>query len=270
MNAIPDSSQPPHQRPPISACVMTFNEEINIRRCLESVQWCDEIVVLDSYSTDNTVKICEEFGARIVQQEWKGYIGQRNAIRELATHEWLLFLDADEEVSTALRDEILLWFRQGTGRYVAFRFPRQVFYLGRWIRYGEWNPDIKLRLFMRSHGRSGGSEPHDMVIVDGPTCTLSGKLYHYTYTDITHHLNTMNRFSLISAQSMHEAGRRFSWSDLFFRPLFRLFKSLIIKGGIFDGRRGIIIAMISSFGVAMKYAKLWELEKVNPSVKDEP
>ena len=247
-------------RPKISACVMTFNEEENIRRCLESLSFCDEIVVLDSFSTDNTLTICKEFTPHVLQEPWKGYIRQRNRLRELATHDWVLFLDADEEVSPVLRDQILYQFRTGPGKHVAFEFPRQVFYLGKWIRHGEWNPDIKLRLFLKDRGHSGGQEPHDMVIVDGPVKTLTGKLWHYTYRDFSHHIEVINRFSGISAGEMFRAGRKFRVLDLLLRPPMRFFKGYVIKAGFLDGLRGYIIATIVAFGVAMKFAKLWECE----------
>ncbi len=247
-------------RPMISACVMTFNEESNIRRCLESLSFCDEIVVLDSLSTDRTMDICREFTDKVFQEPWKGYIAQRNRLRELATHDWVLFLDADEEVSPMLRDQILYQFRTGTGKYLGFEFPRQVFYLGKWIRFGEWNPDIKLRLFRKDKGYSGGQEPHDMVIVEGPVKTLTGKLWHYTYNNLSHHLNVINRFSTISAREMYRSGRRFRLTDLIFRPPTRFVKGYLLKGGFLDGLRGFVIAVIVAYGVAMKYAKLWECE----------
>jgi glycosyltransferase involved in cell wall biosynthesis len=239
---------------------MTFNEELKIRRCLESLSFCDEIVVLDSLSTDKTMDICREFTDKVFQEPWKGYITQRNRLRELATHEWVLFLDADEEVSPLLRDQILYQFRVGTGKYMGFEFPRQVFYLGKWIRFGEWYPDIKLRLFRKDKGYSGGQEPHDMVIVDGPVKTLTGKLWHYTYNNLSHHLNVINRFSTISAREMYRAGRRFRLLDLIFRPPTRFIKGYLIKCGFLDGLRGFIVAVIVAYGVAMKYAKLWECE----------
>lgn len=248
------------KRERISACVMAFNEESNIRRCLESLTFCDEIVLLDSFSTDRTIEICREYTEEVYQEEWKGYIKQRNRLRKLAHFEWVLFLDADEEVSPTLRDQILYQFRAGHGKIVGYEFPRQVFYLGKWIRFGEWNPDIKLRLFRREKGRSGGQEPHDMVIVDGPVKTLSGKLWHYTYDNLTHHLNVINRFSSISAREMYRNGRHCRIIDLIFRPPLRFLKGYFIKLGFLDGRRGFIVATAISFGVAMKYAKLWECE----------
>lgn len=247
----------------ISACIITHNEETKIRRCLESVSWCDEIVVVDSFSDDRTVAICREYTERIYQHEWLGYIGQRNLIRELAQHPWVLFLDADEEVSPGLREEIQERFRLESHDAVGYQFPRKVFYLGRWIEHGEWYPDIKLRLFRKELGRSTGLEPHDQVVVDGPVRTLRNPLWHYTYDDMWDHLNTMNRFSGISAKAKYKQGVRFRWIDFFFRPVWRFFKGLMLKGGWLDGRRGILIASISAFGVAMKYAKVWELEVKN-------
>ncbi len=241
---------------------MTFNEEDNIRRCLESLSFCDEILVLDSFSTDSTVKIAHEYCGRVIQEEWKGYIKQRNRLRDLAKHDWVLFLDADEEVSPRMRDQILDLFDQQKPpeHHVGFEFPRQVFYLGRWIRHGEWNPDIKLRLFQKDRGHSGGQEPHDRVIVDGPVKTLSGKIWHYTYRDLSHHFEVLNRFSSISAQEMYNSGRRCKLIDLMFRPGTRFIKGYLVKRGFQDGLRGFIIAIMVSFGVAMKYAKLWECE----------
>jgi glycosyltransferase involved in cell wall biosynthesis len=248
-------------REKISACIMTYNEEANIRRCLESVSWCDEIVVLDSFSTDRTMEICRELTDRVYQQEWQGYIGQRNLVRKMATHPWVLFLDADEEVSPNLRDSIRKEFGDRSTHYVGYEFPRLVFYLGKWIKHGSWYPDVKLRLFLKDRGRSGGVEPHDTVVIDGPVKRMKYPIWHYTYKDLTDHINTMNRFSTISAQSMFERGRRFRWSDFFIRPTWRFFKGYIMRGGWIDGKRGLIIATINAFGVAMKYSKLWEIQR---------
>ncbi|MBW7907491.1 MAG: glycosyltransferase family 2 protein [Kiritimatiellae bacterium] len=246
--------------PKVSACVTTFNEEANIRCCLESLRWCDEIIVVDSFSSDRTVEICREFTPRVYQHKWLGYIGQKNLIRGMASHDWILFVDADEEVSPDLREEIRAELAANDGSVAGYRFPRMVNYLGRWIRHGEWYPDIKLRLFLKSKGHSGGTEPHDQVIVDGGVKTLRGKLYHYTYANMHEHLETMNRFSGITAQEKFRANSRFRWADFLIRPPFRFLKAYILRRGFLDGRRGFLIALVSAFGVCMKYAKLWELE----------
>jgi len=258
-------------REKISACVMTCNEERNIRRCLESIMWCDEIVVVDSFSTDRTIEICREYTDKVLQHEWLGYIGQRNLMRRMAVHPWVLYIDADEEISPKLRDAIVHEFEHRTDRFVGYEFPRQVYYLGKWIRHGAWYPDFKLRLFLRDKGRSGGVEPHDQVVLDGPVRRMHHPIWHYTYEDITDHVNTTNRFSSISACSMFEDGQRFKWSDFLIRPPWRFVRGFIFRSGWIDGRRGFIIAVVNAFGVAMKYAKLWELERAGgPAVEDHP
>ena len=186
-------------------------------------------------------------------------------IRKKTTHDWIFFVDADEEVSEALRDQIVAEFDRGPGEVLGYEFPRMVRYLGRWIHHGEWYPDIKLRLFRKDKGRSGGQEPHDQVFVNGPIKKLSGKLYHYTYDDLRDHLETMNRFSSITAEEKFKEGKRFKWTDFLFRPPFRFFKAYILKRGFMDGTRGFLIALISVVGVYIKYAKLWEIELMQKS-----
>lgn len=246
-------------REKISACVITFNEEQKIRRCLASLTWCDELIVVDSFSTDRTVDICREFTDRVYQHQWLGYVGQRNLVRTFAAYPWILFLDADEEVSPGLRDEILRRFEKDQGVYLGYEFPRLVHYLGRWIRHGEWYPDIKLRLFNKFYGRTEGEEPHDHVVVNGPVCRLRSPVYHYTYDDVRDHLETLNRFSSISAQQKFIAGSRFHLHDLLFRPFFRFFKGYVLRAGFLDGMPGLLIAVLNGYAAFAKYVKLWEL-----------
>lgn len=247
-------------RPLISACVTAGNEERNIARCLDSLRWCDEIVVVDSFSQDRTVEICRRYTQRVVQHEWLGYIGQKNFAIGLASHAWVLVLDADEEVSPELRDEILAAMEGDGNEYAGYLFPRQVHYLGRWICHGEWYPDVKLRLFRREIGRAEGREPHDHIVVRGRTRRLEHPIRHYTYDDLCDHVATMNRFSTITAQEQFREGERFHWADFLFRPFWRFLKAYVFKRGFLDGRRGLLIAGVSAFGVTIKYAKLWELQ----------
>ncbi|MDD5676423.1 MAG: glycosyltransferase family 2 protein [Kiritimatiellae bacterium] len=249
----------------ISACLTVGNEENNIRRCLKSLQWVDEIVVVDSFSKDNTVAICKEYTDRVYQHEWRGYVGQKKLIKEMAIYPWILFIDADEEVSPQLRDEILAEFKSGRNRnYSGYEFPRMVFFLGRWVTHGEWWPDIGMRLYRKDKGTCSGREPHDHVVVDGPIKRLRGCLYHYTYDDISDQILTMNRFSTIASASLHGERRKFSALDLLFRPTFRFFKGYFMKRGFLDGYSGLIIALLSATGVFFKYAKLWERIHVLP------
>lgn len=246
-------------RDKISACLTVGDEENNIRRCLESLKWVDEIVVVDSFSKDRTVDICREYTDRVYQHAWRGYVGQKELIKQMALHPWILFIDADEEVSPQLRDEIMAEFESGRNiHYDGYEFPRKVFFLGRWITHGEWWPDIKMRLYRKDKGLCTGREPHDHVVVNGPIKRLQGCLHHYTYDDISDQILTMNRFSTIASDSLHVERRRFSGIDLLFRPAFRFFKGYFLKRGFLDGYSGFIIAMLSATGVFFKYAKLWE------------
>lgn len=247
-------------RDKISACITAGNEEKKIRRCLESVRWADEIIVVDSFSTDRTLAICREFTERVFQHRWLGYIGQKNLIKDLAEGPWVLFIDADEEVSPALRDEILAEFESGaSAAYAGYEFPRLVRYLGRWIRHGDWYPDAKLRLFRKELGVCGGTEPHDRTTVHGPVRRLRHDLYHYTYDDISDQIATLNRFSSISAECQFRDRAPFRVWDLLGRPAFRFFRSYVLKRGFLDGLPGFIIAATAAHGVMLKYAKLWEL-----------
>ncbi len=246
----------------ISVCITAGNEEPNIRRCLESALWADEIVVVDSFSTDRTVEICREYTDRVYQHEWLGYIGQKNLIKDLANGPWILFLDADEEISPGLHAEISAEFSNGkAAEFAGYEFPRLVRYLGRWITHGDWYPDTKLRLFRKDKGECGGKEPHDRTTVNGRVKRLKNPLYHYTYTGIHNQMSTLNRFTSISATGKDEEGQRFRLTDLLFRPPLRFLRCYFLKRGFLDGLPGIIIAVFTSFAVFAKYAKLWEIQR---------
>jgi glycosyltransferase involved in cell wall biosynthesis len=245
----------------ISVCIIAFNEEDNIRRCLRSLTWADEIVVVDSHSTDGTREIARQYTDKVHEHKWLGYIGQKKLIKGLAAGPWIMFVDADEEVSDELRDEIEDWFSRPVPSEIAgFEFPRLVRYLDRWIRHGEWYPDVKLRLFRKDRGECGGTEPHDRVFVEGQVRRLRGRLYHYTYAGIQDQLATLDRFARISAQHRFAAGRRFRLTDVLIHPLYRFVRGYFLKLGFLDGLPGLIIAVNVAFGTFLKYAKLWEME----------
>ena len=251
------------EREKISVCITACDEEKNIRRCLESIKWADEIVVVDSFSRDRTIDICREYTDRVFQHRWLGYIGQKNLIKDLASNLWILFVDADEEVSPELQAEIKREFESGANAKVdGYDFPRMVFYMGKWIRHGEWYPDIKMRLFRKDRGICGGREPHDRTTVPGPVKRLSGHLHHYTYDNLHDQIKTMNDFSSISSRSVGDK-REFRWIDLLLRPPLRFLKAYFIKRGFMDGSRGWIIASTSAFGVFLKYAKMLECRLTN-------
>ncbi len=257
----PPSQDLPRKKPFLSVCIITGNEEDNVRRCLESVVWADEIVVVDSFSADRTPEIAREFTDRVFQHRWVGYIGQKAIARNLARGEWILFVDADEVVSPQLREEILALFRAGVPAGVdGFDFPRQVWYMRRWIRYGDWYPDAKLRLFRKARGRCCGIEPHERIEVDGEVRHLRAPLFHYTYDDVADQLDTMNRFSTISARNerlLRKPAAYLLWGMLM-HPPFRFFRCYFLKRGFLDGVAGLVIARSAAFSTFVKYAKLWE------------
>lgn len=256
-------------REKITACITAGDEEPNIRCCLESVKWADEIIVVDSFSRDRTPDICREYTDLVFKHRWLGYIGQKNLAKDLAANNWVLFIDADEEVSPGLRDEILREFENGaTDRYSGFEFPRMVRYFNKWITHGDWYPDTKLRLYHKDRGECGGTEPHDRMLVHGPIKRLHEPLYHHTYSGIDDHLLTMNRFSTITAKTQYMEGRRFRLLHLLFRPGLRFLRGYLLRRGILDGIPGLIIATMSAYGVFIKYAKLWEIEHRGTSTSD--
>lgn len=245
----------------ISACITAGNEEEKIAACLKSLSWCDEVIVVDSFSKDRTVEIAKRYATRVEQHEWGGYIAQKNYIRQLAKYPWIFFVDADEVVSDGLRKEIEEMFEKGVGDTAGFQMPRMVWYLGKWIRHGEWYPDLKMRLFRKDRGYSAGEEPHDRVVVDGPVHTFRNPLYHFTYDNMVDHLNTLNRFSTISAQQKAKHGKRVGLTALLFRPWWRFFRGYVLQRGFLDGMAGLIVACLSGYGVFIKYAKLYEISR---------
>jgi glycosyltransferase involved in cell wall biosynthesis len=249
------------KRPPISVCIITFNEEENIRDCLESVKWVEEIIVVDSLSKDRTVEVCREYTDKVFQREWQGHVKQKNSALTYATKEWVLCLDADERVSPELKEEIERQLTRDAGSFDGYSFPRRSYYLGRWITHGGWYPDYKLRLFKKSQGRWGGQDPHDKVILKGTSTRLKGEILHLVYKSLSHQLKTVDNFSAITAKVLEQEGERFSLLKLLFRSPFRFIEMYFIKQGFRDGFPGFIIAVTSSFYVFLKYAKLWELQR---------
>lgn len=250
-------------RPQVTACVITFNEERNIRRCLESVKWADEIVVVDSYSTDATADICRKYTEKVYFHEFAGHVEQKNYALGLASHDWALCIDADEELSPPLIEEIMKELEEGSEEYDGFLFPRRAFYLGRWINHCGWYPDYKLRLFRRSVGRWGGINPHDRVELEGKTKRLRNDLHHYTYRDLSDHLKRMDSYSTIYAREATKRGEKFSLAKLLFRPPVKFLEVYVYKKGFMDGLPGFVIAWYLSYYVFVRYAKMWEAGEGN-------
>lgn len=254
---LPSSSTIAPPRTAISCCIICFNEEANIRRCLESVKWCDEIIIVDSFSTDRTVEICREYTDRIIQRTWPGYVEQKRFALSQATHEWVLNVDADEEVSPDLRQEVFAVLQQNYPVVDGFYVPRLVYYLGRWW-WHSWYPGYRLRLFRKAKVRWGGVDPHEKVLLRGQADRLRGPLYHYTYDDISDHLRAINGLTEVSSRELALRGKRTRLSDLLLRPFWRFLRFYFMSGGFRDGVPGFFVAVTSAFYVFLKYAKLWE------------
>lgn len=246
----------------ISAFVICLNEESQIKRCLDSIAWCSEIVVVDSGSTDKTLDICRGYTGKIFHRTWTGYVDQKRFGLEQCSNPWVLNIDADEEVSAELRSEIeaiLAQDAQGQIQENGFQISRVVYYLGRWWRQGGWYPEYRLRLCRKSATTWGGDDPHEKAIVSGPTKKLKGELFHYTYSDISDQVARLNRFSSSAAKSMYQKGERTTLLEVLSRPLFRFIKFYIFKQGFRDGFAGFVVALLETYYVFLKYAKLWEL-----------
>ena len=247
-------------KPEISAIVVCFNEEDNIGRCLASLTWCDEIVVVDSFSTDRTVEICRRYTDRVIQRRWEGYREQKSFAHSQATKEWVFLVDSDEEVSAELGDEIRDALAVFGDRCAAFSVSRLVHYLGRWWWRGGWYPDYDIRIFRRDLARWGGNDPHEKILVDGKVRRLARPLYHYSYRDIADHWKRINRFTSISAAELRGEGRPWRWMDNLCRPPFRFLRSYAWKRGLLEGFPGYFVAVTAAIYVFLKYAKLKELE----------
>jgi glycosyltransferase involved in cell wall biosynthesis len=251
-----DSSQ--KSRDTISAFIVCKNEENSIRRALESVSWCDEIVIVDSGSTDNTLEICREFTQKIIFREWSGYSEQKFFALKLCTSDWILNLDADEEVSIKLRNSIHDMLEKHQTEIDGYNINRVVFYLNRWWRNGGWYPEYRLRVCRRSKTSWGGSNIHEKAIVKGKTEKLIGELHHFTYEDIAEHIRVVNRYSSLLTEETSLRKGDYLLPRMIIHPITRFIKHFILKHGYRDGIAGLIVATTESFYVFMKYAKVWE------------
>jgi glycosyltransferase involved in cell wall biosynthesis len=244
--------------PKVSVTIITKNEAADIAAALESVAWADERIVVDSCSTDDTVAIAGRHGARVVSREWPGYVAQKNHAASLASHDWILSLDADERVTPELAAEIRETLQQEPAAR-GFRIPRVTFHLGRFIRTTDWYPDFQLRLYDRRSAEWTGRHVHEGVTVRGAVGRLRGELQHYAYRDIAEHMETIDHYTTLAARQMFEQGRRATLVDVAVQSKFAFFRNYILKRGILDGKAGLIISRMNAHYVFLKFAKLREL-----------
>lgn len=244
----------------ISATIITLNEEENLADALRSLAWADEIVVVDSESTDHTVEIARQFTDKVITQKWLGYAAQKNFATEQATNDWVLNLDADERLSPELQKEIEALKKAENIDAAAFEMPRKVFYLGRWIKHSGWYPDFKIRLYNRTKGRWQGDFVHESVKVEGQVTRLCGDILHYTVRNASEHHLRLDRYTTLAAQEAFEKNRRSSFFTLALAPFATFVKSYLFKGGFLDGIQGLAIAFFAAHYVFLKNLKLWELQ----------
>ena len=248
------------QQPKLSVIIITMNEAENIRPCLESVSWADEIVVVDSGSSDETLAICQEFSAKIVvNSDWQGFGYQKNLALQQATGDWILSLDADERVTPELRDEI----RQNLSKPAAdgYFLPRQSYFLGKAMRHGGWWPDEILRLFRRGSGEFSNALIHESLIVHGKTAKLRQPLLHYSYVNLEQLIGKINHYSTASAKQAQQKGKSGGLAKALGKGLWTFFRAYFLRGGFLDGPTGLIAAISKAEGSYYNYLKLGYLQK---------
>jgi len=242
----------------LSVITLTLNESRNLRDCLSSVRWADELIIVDSGSTDGTVEIARTFTRNIFTIEWKGYGAARNIALGKAKGDWILWLDADERVTPELAGEIRSLLAAPPAGVTGYSIARRAYFLGRWIKHSGWYPSRVVRLFRNGAGRFNETRVHEQLHVEGEVARTSYDLLHYTDPDLVHYLNKSNRYTTLAAEDMETAGRPFRLVDVILRPAFQFVKMYFLRQGFRDGLEGFMLAVLSSAYVFTKYAKLWE------------
>lgn len=241
----------------ISATVITLNEERHIAEALESLSWADEIVVVDSGSTDSTVEIARRYTDRVVVAEWPGYAAQKNRAAAEASHDWIFSLDADERVTPELAGAV----ERARGREPearGFRVARRAWYVDRWVRHGGWYPDWQVRLYDRRAARFAGDFVHESVKIEGQVSTLDGDLLHYTVESLSDHHKRIDRYTTLAAEALAARGRRFSAARAILQPPVTFLQTYLLKQGFRDGAAGLAIAGFAAYYVFLRQVKLWE------------
>ncbi len=248
--------------------IITLNEEKGIARAIESASFCSDIVVLDSGSTDNTCQIARELGARVFLEEWRGFQAQKQRATDLAANDWVLSLDGDEAIGKELQEEVRSilsgWARgedQSHFKIDGYRMPRLTWNLGRWIRHGGWYPDYQLRLYNRTRAKWVGGLVHERVKAERVE-KLKGSLLHYPFSRHSDQVATNNRYSGLGAEALHAKGEKFRISKLLIKPISKFVETYVFKRGFQDGLPGFIIAVGAAYSIFLKFAKLWEIQKL--------
>jgi glycosyltransferase involved in cell wall biosynthesis len=251
----------------ISATVISKNEEHNIERCLAALDFADEIIVVDSESSDRTVELAKKYTDKVYINPWPGHIQQKNHAIDLAKNEWILSIDADEVITPELRNEIMGLITEDGRGFDGYFIPRMSNFIGKWIKHCGWYPDYHMRLFRKSKGRFGGMNPHDKVIISGSAAYLKTPMLHYTYPTLEIYISRLNSYTTISAKELADRGRKFRPYNFILSPVFTFMKMYILKLGFLDGWEGLILCSLSSYYVLCKYLKLREIALSNNGKK---
>ncbi|MEO6873742.1 MAG: glycosyltransferase family 2 protein [Opitutaceae bacterium] len=248
---------------PLSVIIIAKNEAQTLPRCLASVSgWVSEMVVALNDTTDDSDTLAHNAGALVHNLSWHGYRDTKNAALALAKQPWVLSLDADEEVSPALRESLTAFFaRADRDSFAGARFPRKVWFIDRWITHGDWYPDLSLRLLQVGRARWGGDAiVHEKVECDGPVATLTGDLHHYSFPTLARHVSKINPFADLFMRQQKENDRHFSLFAAILRPAWRFFRAYVLKLGFLDGYPGFYIAWATAFSAFVRYSRLYEAD----------
>jgi len=255
--------------PKLSVTIITLNEAEHIAPAIGSASWADEIIVVDSGSTDGTADIARAAGARVLTREWSGYVDQKNFAAGAASNDWIFSLDADERIPPALADEIRGLMASDPPVH-GYRGPRVTYHLGRWIRTTDFYPDYQTRLYDRRFARWCGRYVHESVAVDGPAGRLKHDLEHYSFSDLRDQIKRIDQYSTLSALQMYEAGRRTGPVEILVHPPAAFLRNYVLRRGFLDGTAGLTISLMNAWGVGLKFMKLWELQRNPKAHNPEP
>jgi glycosyltransferase involved in cell wall biosynthesis len=246
--------------PRVTVTIITKNEAAHIGAAIDSASWADEIIVVDSDSSDDTVALAAAKGVRVASRAWTGWVDQKNFAASLAAHDWIFSLDADERLTPALAHEIK-GVLSSDPPHVAFKVPRVTFHLGRWIRTTDFYPDYQTRLYDRRSARWEGHYVHESVKTHGSSGVLSQELQHFSYDNLSDHLDRINAYSTLASRQMYERGRRAGVVDLIVQAPAAFLRNYILRRGFLDGSVGLVLSMVNAYSVFLKFAKLWELQR---------
>lgn len=246
------------EKAPLSVTIITLNEEHNIARALQSVSWAEDIIIVDSGSSDRTIEIAEKLGARVFRRDWPGYGQQKNYAQTLARHDWVLSLDADEAVTPELAQEIQNYLKSTSLAYKGFSVPRKTWYLGRWILHGGWYPNALVRLVDRRNAAWTEPKVHESLKVEGPLTQLENPLLHYAFDGVQDQVLTNIKYSRFGYEELVRRGAKPSLFKLICKPIGKFIETYLIKRGFMDGVPGFIISLNAAHSIFMKYAYFFE------------